>query len=165
MRRLLIAGVIVAGNLLGQSWYNAAWQYRKAKIVDYRRVLAPLQNFPVYIAVDNDRDLASHLKSSCQDFLVTLPDGTKLAHEILTCDAEKGTVHAFARVPSLSSTTDTTLLLYYGNPTATDQGNRIGVWDSNTKMVLNFIGGALTDSSSNGISVKVGSGALSSTSH
>jgi hypothetical protein len=159
MLRLLIAGVIVAGNLLGQSWYNAAWQYRKAKIVDHRRVLASLQNFPVYIAADNDRDLAGHLKSSCQDFLVTLPDATKLAHEILACDAEKGTVHAFVRVPSLSSTADTTVLLYYGNPAATDQSNRIGVWDSTTKMVLNFVGGALADSSSNGISAKVGGGA------
>src|SRR5205823_13898669 len=94
-----------------------------------------------------------------QDFLVTLADGTKLAHELVACDAVKGTVRAFARVPSLSSTDDTPLLVYYGNPAATDQSNRTGVWDSNTKMVLNFAGGALTDSTSNGINATVAAGA------
>src|SRR5262249_60270513 len=91
---LLLAG----GSLFGQSWYNASWQFRKAKVVDHRRVVATQTNFPVYLAFENDSDLAGHLKSSCEDFLVTLADGTKLDHKILTCDAAKRTVRAIARV-------------------------------------------------------------------
>src|SRR5215467_13057228 len=111
MKKLAIF-LLAGGSLFAQNWYNASWQFRKVKVVDHRRVLAPLTNFPLYIALDNDSDLAGHLKSGCQDFLVTLTDGTKLAHEVVACDAAKGTVHAFARVPSLSSTDDTALLVY-----------------------------------------------------
>src|SRR5262245_59641432 len=159
MKKLAIF-LLAGGSLFGQNWYNnPSWQFRKAKVVDHRRVLATLTNFPIYLALDNDSDLAGHLKSRCQDFLVTLTDGTKLAHEILACDAAKGTVHAFARVPSLSSANDTALLIYYGNALAADQSNRTGVWDSNTKMVLNFAGGVLTDSTSNNINATVAGGA------
>src|SRR5207253_764260 len=98
-------------------------------------------------------------KKSCHDFLVTLADGTKLAHEILACEPAKGTVRVLARVPLLSSTVDTPLLIYYGNPAATDQSNRTGVWDSNTRMVLNFVGGAVSDSTSNAINATVAGGA------
>ena len=163
MKKLAIF-LLAGGSLFGQTWYNANWQFRKVKVVDHRRVLATLTNFPIYIALDNDSELAGHLKSGCQDFLVTLADGTKLSHEVVACDAAKGTVHVFARVPSLSSTNDTALLVYYGNPAATDQSNRAGVWDSNTKMVLNFTGGVLTDSTSNGINATVAGGAPAPTS-
>src|SRR5262249_3806310 len=157
MKKLAIF-LLAGGSLFGQTWYNANWQFRKAKGVDHRRVLATLTNFPIYIALDNDSGLAGHLKSGCQGFSVTLADRTQLAHEVVACDPAKGTVHVFARVPSLSSTDDTALLVYYGNPSATDQSNRTGVWDSNTKMVLNFTGGVLTDSTSNGINATVAAG-------
>jgi hypothetical protein len=148
MRRLSLF-LIAAGSLCAQNWYNSGWQYRKLKAVDHRRVTGDLTNFPVLVRFDNDADLAGHLQSSCHDFLVTLADGTKLNHEIRKCDATEGTVHAMVRVPSLSSSADTPLLVYYGNASAADQSNPSGVWDANFKLVLP--GGGLTDATTNHI--------------
>ncbi|MCJ7767580.1 hypothetical protein MUP79_04240, partial [Candidatus Bathyarchaeota archaeon] len=49
--------------------------------------------------------------------------------------ASKGGLSAWVNVLALSSTQDTMLYMYYGNPTCGDQQNGSGVWDSNYKMV------------------------------
>jgi hypothetical protein len=51
-------------------------------------------------------------------------------------------------VPILSSTADTTLYLYYGNSSATNQQNVSATWNSNFKAVWHF-NGVFTDSTSN----------------
>jgi hypothetical protein len=134
-------------------WYNPGWRYRKIKSIDHRRVLGTFSDFAVLIQFDNDPDLAGQLQSACQDFVVTLADGTKLDHEIVKCDAAGGTVHAFARVPSLSPDADTVLYVYFGNPSATDQSKPTGVWNSHYKAVYHFRGGSLADSTSNRVAL------------
>ena len=139
------------GTPVALPWFNPGWPYRKIRAIDHRRVLGTFSDFAVLIQIDNDSDMAGHLQTACQDFLVTLADGTKLDHEILQCDAAAGTVHAFVRVPSLSPAADTPLYIYYGNPNASDQSNPRGVWNSGYKAVLHFKGGAAADSTSNAL--------------
>jgi hypothetical protein len=141
----LLASVCAAAN--AQSWYNSSWTYRKILAVDHRRVLGNLTNYPAYVAFNQDADLAGHLRSDCHDFLVTLTDGTKLDYELRKCDAVGGSVGAVVRIPTLSATVDTTLVVYYGNSSATDQSNPTGVWSASYKIVLP--GGSLTDSTGN----------------
>jgi hypothetical protein len=70
------------------------------------------------------------------DIVFTASDGaTPLSHEIEQYDGTTGKLTAWVRVPSLSSTTDTVLYMYYGDATAPDQQDRANVWDGNFKGV------------------------------
>jgi hypothetical protein len=61
-------------------------------------------------------------------------------------------VIVWVKVPLLSSTTDTLLYMYYGNPTCENQQNSTAVWDANYKLALhlNENTGTLYDSTING---------------
>lgn len=61
-------------------------------------------------------------------------------------------VIVWVKVPLLSSTADTLLYMYYGNPTCENQHNSTAVWDANYKLVLhlNENTGTLYDSTING---------------
>jgi hypothetical protein len=116
----------------GESWYNSSWLYRKKITIDHTKVAADQSNFPVLINLPTDSDLASHAKSNGDDILFTSSDGiTKLAHEIEKYDNTSGQLVADVKVPSVSSTTDTDIYLYYGNSGASNQQNATSVWDSN----------------------------------
>ena len=45
------------------------------------------------------------------------------------------TIDMWVKIPSLSSSSDTDIYLYYGNPSASSQATTTGVWDSNYKGV------------------------------
>ena len=47
-------------------------------------------------------------------------------------------VIVWVKVPLLSSTADTLLYMYYGNPTCENQQNSTAVWDANYKLVLHL---------------------------
>ena len=129
------------------AWYDDAWLYRKAIIIDHTLVDADLINFPVLIRL-TDSDLADKAQSDGDDILFTDVFGTKLDHEIETFDDTAGELVAWVRVPFLSSTQDTVLYMYYGNPDASSQEYVQGVWDSNFVMVhhLKEIAGSHYDS-------------------
>ncbi|MCK5413091.1 MAG: DUF2341 domain-containing protein, partial [Candidatus Pacebacteria bacterium] len=65
---------------------------------------------------------------------------TKLDHEIESYDNTTGEIQAWVKVPTVSSSTDTTIYIYYANSSiTTSQENIAGVWDdggaNNFKMV------------------------------
>ncbi|RLF33971.1 MAG: hypothetical protein DRN08_05055, partial [Thermoplasmata archaeon] len=60
---------------------------------------------------------------------------TKYNHEIETFDGNTGKLVAWVRISSLSSTEDTILYMYYGNPNCGNQENVSGTWNSGYKMV------------------------------
>jgi hypothetical protein len=132
---------------------NEGWLYRKKISADHTKVAADLTNFPMLIDV-TDSDLASHARADGRDILFMDGSGmaSKLSHEIERYSG--GHLTAWVRLPSLSSTTDTEICLYYGKPAASQQEDATGVWGSNFKMVqhLEETSGAVLDSTSNGIS-------------
>jgi len=119
----------------GADWYNANWLYRKKITIDHTKVDTDLTNFPVLVSLSSDSDLASDVQDDGDDILFADSSGSKLDHEIEKFDDSTGELVAWVRIPSLSSTTDTEIYLYYGNVSATNQQNATGVWDSNFKMV------------------------------
>ena len=153
------------GNLLtsttggsGSGWYNTGgtWTTRKQLTIDHTKVsgTSSLSNFPVLVSV-TDPDLKTvanggHVgKSDGTDILFTASDGlTKVSHEIEKYDGTAGTLIAWVKVSSLSPTTDTVLIIYYGNASASDQQDKTNVWDSNTKGVWH-LNNSLNDSTSN----------------
>ena len=141
-------------SITGSSWYTS-WSYRKGIIIDHTKLSgsATLTNFPVLISI-TDTDLAAGAQSSAHDILFTAADGaTKLSHEVEAYNSSTGKLSAWVQVPSLSPTADTIIYVYYGNPSATDQQNKTGVWDSNYSGVWHLGDGVTltaNDSTSNG---------------
>ncbi len=120
---------------LAHTWYERFpyWRYRTTLAIDHTKVGADLTDFPVLVDVTNANLTKAQIDGD--DILFTDGSWTKLDHEIEMFDHATGRLVAWVRVPSLSSTTDTILYIYYGNPTASNQENVAGVWDSNFKMV------------------------------
>ncbi|GLZ30154.1 hypothetical protein Lesp02_23440 [Lentzea sp. NBRC 105346] len=117
------------------SWYNASWLYRKAITIDHTKVPANTTTFAVLIS-RTDSDLAAHAQSDADDILFTDTDMiTKLPHEIESYTSASGILVAWVQVPSLSSTVDKTIYMYYGNASAANQQNVSGTWRSEYKGV------------------------------
>ena len=116
-------------------WYQNAWHYRKAVTIDHTRVAGTLTSFPVLISLV-DADLQAQALSTGNDILFTAADGiTKLNHELERYDPATGTLVAWVNVPSLSSSTDTKLYVYFGNAGAANQASPAAVWDGDFKGV------------------------------
>lgn len=97
------------------------WARRKAITLLASQIEAPgdgaLADFPVLVSV-TDPQIAAAALASGEDLVFTAGDGeTVLASELEAFTPATGELAAWVRVPSLSSTTDTRLYVYYGNPT------------------------------------------------
>jgi hypothetical protein len=122
-------------------WYNSNWQYRKKLTIDYTKVGATLSNFPVLVSLSSDSDLAARARSDGYDSLFTSSDGTtKLDHEIEQYTSATGQLVAWVRIPSLSNSADTSIHMYYGYASATNQQNVTGVWNANGGTATNYSG-------------------------
>lgn len=121
------------------SWYTSGsgtWNYRKVLTINYNYIASSTAEtyatFPVLVNI-TDSDLAAHASSTGADILFTLSDGqTKLNHEIETYNSTTGQLIAWVNVGSsgLSTSTNTSLYMYYGNSSATSQQNATSTWGS-----------------------------------
>jgi hypothetical protein len=116
-------------------WWNANWPYRKKITIDYTKVSADLQNFQVLISINNDVDLANKAQTNGGDIVFTDINNNRLNHEIELFNKTSGRLVAWVSIPQLSSTTNTIIYMYYGNPTTENQQRQTSVWDSNFVMV------------------------------
>ena len=132
--------------------YSEGWQYRKKITIDHNKVDGNLKDFPILISVI-DSDLRNKAQNDGDDILFM--DGTgvanKLFHEIEEYHGSSGKLIAWVNIPSLSSTTDTKLYMYYGNPGCNSQQFPEKVWDSNYLAVfhMNDVDNEITDSTLN----------------
>ena len=105
------------------AWYDCAWQYRKAITVQSSQVDADLTDYPVYVDLSDltGDNFFENLKVDGSDIRITTSDGkTELPYEIVSVDtgSNGGELH-FKATGTLSSSTDTTYYIYYGNSSAT----------------------------------------------
>jgi hypothetical protein len=137
---------------LTDPWWNTSWMYRKMITIDHTKVAANLTYFPVLISLDTDADLSSNAQSTGNDIVfIHNKTGTKLNHEIELYNSTTGKLVCWVNATSLSSTENTKLYMYYGNPTCSNQQNINKVWDSNFALVyhLKETSGTQYDSTSN----------------
>lgn len=123
------------------SWYDTDWQYRKLITIDHTKIsgTSSLTNYPLLIKIPSDVQIALRSQNDGDDILFTAGNGiTKLDHEIETFVNATGELVAWVRIPSLSATTDTDIYLYYGNPSASNQQNTSGVWNTDYKTVYHM---------------------------
>jgi biopolymer transport protein ExbB len=122
-------GVCPAPDLGG--WYPGGWLYRKPLSIGASNVSSDLTNFPVLVSIPSDTDLAADAQPDFDDILFTASDGTtKLSHEIEKYNSTTGELVAWVKVPTISSTADTILYMYYGNAAAASQQDPTGVWSN-----------------------------------
>ncbi len=131
------------------TWYHKDWPYRMNFTIDPAKVTCNLVNFPVLINQISNSNLTTYAQADGDDILFTDSNQQKLDHEIEYYNT--GTLYAWVKVPSVSSSSDTDIYMYYGNSTVSSQQNPTGVWDSNYKMVqhLSETSGTAYDSTSN----------------
>ncbi len=147
-------------------WYAGApgsWTKRLPLTIQQTQIngTAALANFPVLVSrtLTSLRSTANGgnvAQANGNDILFTASDGiTKLDHEIETYNPATGQLIAWVRIPSLSATVNTAIYLYVGNPSASNQQNAAGVWETNYKGVWHlkenpsFAGAVIMDSTSN----------------
>ena len=124
--------------------------------IDHTKVEATLDDFPVLLTEANfGPGMFNLARNGGEDIRITKSDGkTKIPREIEFFDKGNNKMAVWVKT-DLSSTQDTVLYIYYGNPDATEppansQYGSENVWDSNYKMVqhLSEASGTLYDSTS-----------------
>lgn len=113
---------------------------------------ADLSNFPVYLNF-TDPDLATAANKITNnegyDIVFTQEDGqTLLDHQLEKFDSTTGEISAWVRIPTLSATSNTVIVMNYGNcNVATDQSTN-SVWTVDYEAVYH-LGNDITDQSQN----------------
>ncbi|MDD5704761.1 MAG: DUF2341 domain-containing protein [Kiritimatiellae bacterium] len=120
---------------VGAESVNRQWDFRQKVTISAAMVPNTDQvGFPVLVLITNrQHDVFAQAQSNGADILFTTEDRTnKLPHQIETFSAgDTSVLAAWVRVPVLSHTSDTTLYMYYGNPTAMSQADPDDVWTNN----------------------------------
>lgn len=124
--------------------------------IDHTKVPSDLTNYPAAICfgvqmgsncLTNARQLATVASSgflqnaSGFDFILTSDSGATipLNYEVPIHDINTGATEIWVLLPSVSSTVDLTIYLFYGNASiTTDQSNATAVWDSDYLAVHHF---------------------------
>ena len=133
-------------------WWDSSWNYKKEIVLNSSQVPSSLNNFPVCINI-TDTDLRDNAQANGSDIAFTDSSGNnQLNHEIEYWDSSTGELIAWVNVTSLSSSSDTSIYMYYGNSGCPNQENADDTWDDKYKLVChgNRTGNDLWDSSGEG---------------
>jgi len=112
--------------------FEEGWQFRKKITINHTQVESDLENFPFLVSTI-DSDLITHAQDDGDDILFMDGKGvsTRQFHEIEYFDGSNGELISWVNSANLSSTQDTILYLYYGNPDTNNQQAPELVWDLN----------------------------------
>jgi hypothetical protein len=144
----------VSGNPRNEHYFK----YYKEIIIDHTMVSGShdLIDFPLLISTF-DEDLKNKAQYYGYDIAFAY-NGAWLDHEIEFFDKSYNTTHAqliaWVQIPRLSTTSDTTFRMYYGNSSMNSRENPNGVWNNEYKGVwhLSETTGSALDSTNYGIS-------------
>ncbi len=112
----------------GAAWYNENWSERLPLAIQSSQVGSTLTDFPVYVDLSNlPAAFFANVQSDGDDIRITSSNGTtELPYELVSLDASgapscatncTGELHF--KASSISSSSDTTFYIYYGNVAAT----------------------------------------------
>jgi hypothetical protein len=120
--------------------FSFGWQYRKQITINHTQVTGDLQEFPILLSA-TDADLIK-ARTNGEDllFMNNVGVASKLYHDIDVFDESTGQLVAWVKIPSLSSTTDTIIYLYYGNPASLSMTYPEKVWEGKYNAVYHLSG-------------------------
>lgn len=115
-------------------------------------------HFPILIYLATDSDLADEVQADGDDIAFAVWNTTFGSfewtdHEIELFNKATGKLVAWVRIPSLNETVNSTVRMFYGNATMTNQQTPSGVWDNNFEAVYHFneSSGTAYDSTGNSV--------------
>ncbi len=120
---------------------ESEWEYRKKITINPDYVDSELTNFPMLFHIIDDKDVGKNAQSDGDDIMFTNSDGiTRLDHEIesYSVSGNKAELWAWIRIPTLYSSDNTVIYMYYGNDTTSNQEDVEGVWESSAELVYHF---------------------------
>jgi hypothetical protein len=131
--------------IAGVAWYNNSWSNRVRLTVQSSQVPATVTDFPVYVNLAHLPDaFFSGVKTDGGDIRMTTSDGsTEVPVEVVSINTVAKTGELHFRAPTLSSTTNTSFYVYYGNSavatnTATSTFGRANVWSNGYEAVYHL---------------------------
>ena len=106
------------------------WSYRKSMTINHTLVSGDLTDFPVLLLISNDADLFAHAQSLGQDLVFMDSNGNRLSYQIeyYSRGATSDTAYIWVKLFHISSTSDTTFYMNYGNSNCTSQADPTSVW-------------------------------------
>jgi len=117
----------------------AEYSYKKQITVHSAKVSGSgaHSQYPLLINIATDGDLSTHVTNpNGYDIIFKDSGDTQLAHEIENFNSASGNLVVWVEIPSLSTSTDTVITMYYGESSVTSPTeNPAGVWDSHYKGV------------------------------
>jgi hypothetical protein len=114
-------------------WADTRFKFRKNITISSSQISTDLVNFPVLIDL-YDQDLQRRAQASGNDIMFADAAGSILDHEIEVYDRIYNSTHTHLITwvkSNISSSQDTVISMYYDYPTAKNQENAAGVWNSN----------------------------------
>ena len=131
--------------LAASSWYNDSWSARQPIVINSAQVPTTVTDFPVYVNLANlPTTFFSSVNASGTDIRVTTSDGlTEVPYELVAIDTVAKTGELHFKAPTVSSSTNTTFYIYYGNGTAsaysaTSTFGRNNVWTNGFEAVYHL---------------------------
>ena len=122
------------------SWYDTGYQCRRRITLDADQIATTTDAFPV-LATSTLAEMATVANGGCvanddgRDIIFVDDDNsTLLNYEREKYDPTTGEIAYWIKT-DISSTTDKTIYMYYGNSGASDVSTTTGVWDNNFVMV------------------------------
>ena len=138
--------------LLEGNWSFNQLNYRKNITIPKQNIPQTFYDYP-FLITRNDTDLYNQAQSTGTDILFADANGTRLDQEIESYikGTTTSTIVVWIKIPILSSTTNTTIYMYYGNSTVKRYDISTNVW-SNYSAVwhLSDSGSTIKDSTGNG---------------
>ncbi len=127
--------------LLGSAfaWWDNSWGYRQKITINSSQVPSDQVDFPVLvdINVSSNKVFLRALSDGNDVAFIASDDLTQLSHELEHFDSD-GNLTAWVKIPSLSSSSDTLIYMYYGNSSASSQEDAFNAWDSNYVSILHM---------------------------
>lgn len=137
------------GVKLEMSIWEDTWWFRKNITIPASLIQEDLIDFPLLINITSDSNLAAGAQSDGDDIVFTNEQGGKLSHGIENWTSSRGDLIAWVKA-NLSSTSNTTIYMYYGNAEVSSQQDSTNIWDDRYVLVYHMNDTAYKDLSGNG---------------
>ncbi|MCK9557026.1 MAG: DUF2341 domain-containing protein [Candidatus Cloacimonetes bacterium] len=137
----------------------ADYSYYKQITISHSLVSSDLTNFPLCVQFNGDTDVGAACLSSGNDIrFIDINGGVLYAEkDSFTITGGAATGVFWVNIPTISSTADTIIYMFYGNASATAQLSQTSVWDSNFVGVWHFGDGTTLSTSDSTINNDTGS--------
>ncbi len=122
--------ILATGNvqMSASGWWNDSWLYRKSFHINNTKVRSELTDYAVQLNLDASNFDFSHANTNGEDLRFVLPDGQSLEYWIESYDAVGEKARVWIKIPTLPSSTEIMIFMYFGNSSATVTSNGTNVF-------------------------------------